>query len=345
MPSTATEPNTPRRRRTRRTHSTVLHWLMVAAIFSAVIVVMFAADLLLHAKGDRGESARPSPSPSPSIDAAGDVTPSPEIAPPIAGPSEPLTAPTAEPDTPPAFGGVPAPEGGKELSAEGENGLPPEGTKSAAGSVVPDNIDEVAVAEGETADIAWFSDAVLIGDSRVDGFRLYSGVRDADYIVRAGMSVYEVAKEKKNISVGGTKYSVYQLLGKKQYAKVYLSIGINELGYYDPEGYAKTYQKIIDKVTELQPDAQIYVMTLIPVNTDACTESKQQSYINNDQIRQYNAALVEMAAEQDVLLVNAAEALAGEDGELLGDMTSDGVHFTRDGYAAWRDYLLCHTGT
>jgi len=123
-----------------------------------------------------------------------------------------------------------------------------------------------------------------------------------------------------------------------------LSIGINELGYYNPKGYAETYEKIIDKVRQLQPKAQIYVMTLIPVNTKACGENNQQSYINNDLICQCNAALVEMVVKKDVLWVNAAEVLAGEDGELLEGMTSDGVHFTKDGYVAWKDYLLCHTG-
>jgi len=298
-----------------------------------VVILVFFADQILHAQASRGpHTAEPGASAAVSAPGVGPADPSPRITPPSARPTESPTAPAAPPSD-----GAPAPEAGKEAT--------PEAAEGTAGSVVPDNIGELAIAEGEAVDSGWFSDAVLIGDSRVDGFRLYSGASEADYIVRAGMSVYEVAGEKQNISVGGVKYSAYQLLGRKQYAKVYLSIGVNELGYYDPKGYADTYEKIIDKVAQLQPDAQIYVMTLIPVNSKACQENNQQSYINNDLILQYNTALVKMAAEKDVLLVNAAEALAGEDGELLEEMTSDGVHFIKDGYVAWKDYLLCHTGT
>jgi len=310
---------------------------MIAAAFSAVVVLVFFADRVFHSRAsNREDTTGPIVSPVASAASVGFTEASPDIASPSAEPSNTVQpTPSADPE--------PTPEATPTPAAESET--PPKTGAVFEGSVVPDNIADIAVAEGETKDSDWFSDAVLIGDSRVDGFRLYSGASEADYIVRAGMSVYEVVKEKQNVSSGGTKYSVYQLLGSKQYAKVYLSIGINELGYYNPKGYADTYEKIIDKVHQLQPDAQIYVMTLIPVNAKACEKSKQSDYINNDLILQYNTALVKMAAEKDVLLVNAAEALAGEDGELLEDMTSDGVHFIKDGYVAWKDYLLCHTGT
>lgn len=352
MPSTVPEQYNPRRRGGRRLKrsSPARRLLTVATGLSVVVILAFFADKFLNGQtAQEPRAARPSSSATAPAAGAGlgasGVTPPADNpaeppAAPLAQPEESPTAPLAQPvaaDEPPDPAGVSVPPSEKEELSWTAN-------ESARG-VVPENIDEIAVAEGKAVDSGWFSDAVLIGDSRVDGFRLYSGASEADYIVRAGMSVYEVDKEKQNISVGGAKHSVYQLLGRKQYAKVYLSIGINELGYYDPKGYAETYKKIIDRVSRLQPDAQIYVMTLIPVNAKVCKENNQRSYINNDLIRQYNTALVEMAAAKDVLLINAAEALAGEDGELLEEMTSDGVHFIKDGYAAWRDYLLCHTGT
>lgn len=339
MPSIVTGPYKPRRLRERRLkRSTARYRLTIAAAFSALVVLAFFAGKVLRTQA-APQPHTVEPGSSAAVPAADAGPADPGITPPSAGPEESPAVPLAQPvaaDGLPVPAGVPVPPSeNEELSWT---------AKGPARGVVPENIDEIAVAEGGAAEGDWFSDAVLIGDSRVDGFRLYSGASGADYIVRAGMSVYEVDKEKRNISVGGAKYSVYQLLGRKQYAKVYLSIGVNELGYYDPEGYAETYEKIIDRVSQLQPDAQIYVMTLIPVNAKVCRENKQRSYINNDLIRQYNTALVEMAVTRDVLLINAAEALAGEDGELLEEMTSDGVHFVKDGYVAWRDYLLCHTG-
>jgi len=253
--------------------------------------------------------------------------------------------PTAQPDAaevrspaPPASPAPPSPTAEPSPSPEVSQKPPPEG------SVVPADINTLAVPQGAARDKDWFSDAVLLGDSRVDGFRMYSGVTQADYIVRTGMSVYEVSEGKQNITVDGAKYSALQILGKKQYAKVYLSMGVNELGYYNPEGYGKAYGKVVDQVRQLQPDAKLYVLTIIPVNAQKCKENKQKDYVNNDMIRQYNAALVEMAKEKEVLLVNAAAALEDETGELPYELASDGVHFKKEGYVLWRDYLLCHTG-
>jgi len=212
------------------------------------------------------------------------------------------------------------------------------------GSVVPAEIDSLTVPQGEARDSGWFSDAVMVGDSRVDGFRIYSGITECDYIVRTGMSVYDVADEKPVVRVGEEKQTVYQVLGQKQYAKVYLSLGVNELGYYDPTTYGKKYSKIIDQVRAIQPDAQVYVMTIIPVNSKVCAENEQKEWINNEWVAKYNAALVSMAVEKGVLLLNPVEALEDSAGELREDLASDGVHFKKAGYELWRDYLLCHTG-
>jgi len=172
---------------------------MIAAIFSAVFLLMFSTDVLLHAQASRGPG-------SPIAASAADAGPVKPITLPAAGPAESTTDPpalSAGADGQPLSSDVPA------LAVEKEP--PREAAEGFAGSVVPDYTDEVAAPEGEAVDTAWFSDAVLIGDSRVDGFRLYNGASEGSYIVRAGMSVYEVVREKQNISVGGAKYSAYQL--------------------------------------------------------------------------------------------------------------------------------------
>lgn len=154
-----------------------------------------------------------------------------------------------------------------------------------------------------------------------------------------------MAQEEEVIRRGEEKISVFAALEEGQYAKVYLSMGVNELGYYNPEGFGETFGKVVDRVRELQPNAAVYVMTVIPVNSEKCREYDQKSYVNNDLVKQYNEALVKMALEKDVYLVNTVEALADETGEVPADLSSDGVHFKKEGYLMWRDYLLCHTGT
>jgi len=174
---------------------------------------------------------------------------------------------------------------------------------------------------------------------------MYSGVTEADYIDFTGMSVYTVASGKKIIRQGEEKLSVLEVLAQKQYEKIYLCLGVNELGYGNPDGYAKTYGEVIDQIRQLEPNATVYVQTIIPVNAEECKSHGQFDYVNNEMIGRYNTALVRMTAEKKVLLIDAAEALTDSNGELPAEISADGVHFQKKGYTIWRDYLLCHTGT
>lgn len=202
------------------------------------------------------------------------------------------------------------------------------------------------VPEGEAADQEeWFSDAVFIGDSRTDGFHLFSGVTpDADFLVHTGVTVYDVMEDKPVIRRGDKKVSILDALAEKQYGKVYISLGVNELGYRAPENFSETYGELIDAIRERQKDALIYVQSIIPVNTAKCKANNQLYYVTNENIAAYNETLSAMAEEKKVRLVNVSEVLVDEDGEAIRDISADGVHFKKDGYILWLSYLTTHTG-
>ena len=199
------------------------------------------------------------------------------------------------------------------------------------------------VAESEAVDDAWFADAVMIGDSRTDGMRLYSGMRAVDFLCYKGLSVFEVMSDKEVIQTADGKKGVLQALGEKQYTKVYISLGVNELGYNYDQGYSDTYNAMVDKVRELQPDADIYLQLLIPVNTQKCAESKQPYYVTNKQIGVYNDIIRTIAVEKQVYLLDVGEIFVDENGEMFYEASFDGVHFHKEGYKQWYEYLKTHT--
>lgn len=200
------------------------------------------------------------------------------------------------------------------------------------------------VPQGDAQELSWFDDAVFVGDSRTVGLQMYSGITGADFLDFTGLSIYKVMDNKPVIRQGEEKISVLDALAQKPYKKVYISLGINELGYFNPDGYAKTYGEFVDAVRQLQPDATLYAQTLIPVNSAACKKHKQANYVNNEGVAQYNTALAQICAEKKIPLVNVSEAIVDETGEPPAELTADGVHFQKEGYILWRDYLLCHTG-
>jgi lysophospholipase L1-like esterase len=189
----------------------------------------------------------------------------------------------------------------------------------------------------------WFSDAVFIGDSRTDGLRLYSGIRDVDFLCYKGLTVFELMDDKAVIDGDGGKLSVFQALERKQYAKVYLMLGVNELGYNNDQGFADAYGAAVDRVRQLQPDAQIYLQSIVPVNQETCQATGQPSYITNEQIAVYNQIIQTVAADRQVYYVDVSEALVDESGTLPADASADGIHFHREGYQTWYAYLKTHT--
>ena len=149
--------------------------------------------------------------------------------------------------------------------------------------------------------------------------------------------------DKKVITIDGAQYTILEALGREQYAKVYISLGINELGYFNDKGFEDTFCELVDLVRELQPDAAIYLQNLPPVNPEKCKAYNQPYYVTNEKVAVYNEILGRVAADKKVVLVDVASALAGSDGTLPADGTSDGVHFTRAWYEKWLEYLMCHT--
>lgn len=221
----------------------------------------------------------------------------------------------------------------------------PEPTQPPAEGETPPGEEVQAPAEQVDSD-AWFSDAVLIGDSRVDGLRLYSGITtEATFLEHTGLTVYEVKDGKKVIRRDGEKISVLDALSGGSYGKVYIALGINELGYFDPTGFAETFGEVVESIQALLPDAKIYIQSLIPVNTAKCKANDAAYYITNEAIASYNEALATYFADKDVYLLGVPEELVDETGELLSEYCADGVHFKRDGYVVWRGYLEAHTGT
>lgn len=275
-----------------------------------ISLVLFATMLISGYVQERFGQDNPVPpsSEQPTVD----VSPSPEVTPQVP------PAVTATPE--------PAPE------------ITPEPTPT------PDLHDYTQpVAQSEPVDDAWFADAVLIGDSRTDGLRLYSGIRGVDFLCYKGLTVSDVMSDKPVIQMADGKIGVLQALAQKQYGKVYLSLGLNELGYNDDPLFRDTYRAVVDKIRELQPDADIYLQMIIPVSTQRCQETNQPAYISNQQVAVYNDMIRAIAAEKRVYLLNVGEIYTDENGELIYELTSDGVHFRKSGYKQWYEYLKAHT--
>lgn len=181
-------------------------------------------------------------------------------------------------------------------------------------------------------DYSMFDNALFIGDSRTEGLQLYSGIKNADFFCAKGMTIDKINAGDTVYFSGGKQVSIYDVLGSKVYNRVYIGLGMNELGMNYIEDYVDEYNKLIAYVKERQPDAVIYVQALIPV-THAKSESHE--YVNNAQIYWYNIHIADIAESNNVIYVNADAPLINENGELIDDATTDGVHMNKEYCQKW----------
>ena len=96
---------------------------------------------------------------------------------------------------------------------------------------------------------------------------------------------------------------------------------------------------MLDNIVSKQPDAEIYIMGITPVSKH---KSTTDSTFTMDRVKLYNEALHKLAGENNCWYVDLCEGLAGSDGYLPADVTSDGVHFNASHYKVWLDYLKTH---
>ena len=198
------------------------------------------------------------------------------------------------------------------------------------------------LAESDQVEDTHFDTAAFLGDSRTEGLQLFGGIRHGDYYWARGMSVFRADDPNYAVfEIDGEMYTMVGVLHQKQYESIYIMIGVNELGY-PAVSYEQGLAKFIDQVLEAQPNAVVYLQILPPVNDDVARANGLANYVNNANINRFNEAIVRIAAEKKVVLLDTAEVYRDENGILPASMASDGCHFNMSGYTPWANYLRTH---
>lgn len=196
------------------------------------------------------------------------------------------------------------------------------------------------VAECEPVENGYFADAAFVGDSRTEGFWLYSGVKQGKLLSAVGLTVFSVDSK---IMTGGSQ-TVLDALRTGHYGKIYLAFGLNELGYIDTNSFVASYCKLIDTIRAAHPEAIIYIQNLIPVNDSQARASGHQGHVNCDRIRLYNEFIAQIAQEKQLPLLDVYSAFSA-DGQLPAEASRDGVHLLPAYCKKQLEYLKHHTVT
>lgn len=212
-------------------------------------------------------------------------------------------------------------------------------TPSPSPTVAPTPDFSQPVPESDPVEENYLDDAVFIGDSRTEGLLLYTGLTNTTGYTYKGLMV-DTAFTKPVINQNGQMVTVMDALRSTQFSKVYIMLGINELGWAYPDLFIEKYKEILDTIREINPNAIIYVQEILPVTQKV---SETHRYITNEKISQYNQMLADMTQEKEVYYLQVSQAVADSQGCLPEDAASDGIHLSPTYCQKWLDYLLCHT--
>ena len=184
----------------------------------------------------------------------------------------------------------------------------------------------------------WFRDAAFIGDSRMKGIMNFAKFEYAADFSHVGLTVADVFT-KPYIETPSGSVTVSEALQGGTYGKIYMMTGLNELGWYDTDKFIEYYGNMVDHAKQTHPEAQIYVIGIMPVGAKATAE---QAHLTNDRVQMFNGLILSMCEAKQVYFVDGFEAVAS-DGRLPDDASPDGVHMEPGYCKMLTDYLLSHT--
>lgn len=186
------------------------------------------------------------------------------------------------------------------------------------------------------SDDAFFDTALLIGDSRTEGLSLYTGLSNLDAYCTKGLNIEKVMSDPVVQLDDGSMVTVIDALNYRHYDNIYISFGLNELGWAYDFLFIEAYQAFIDAIKEAEPDATIYVENILPVSKAL---SEEDAIYNNPKIESYNILLKGMCQEyEDVIYLDVASSVA-VNGVLPEDASTDGRHCNKDYCEKWLNYI------
>ena len=127
----------------------------------------------------------------------------------------------------------------------------------------------------------------------------------------------------------GTR-TVEEIFSEHTFGKVYVALGVNELRITTHYMFYEKYREMLEMIREYQPDALIYIQE--KSSSDRCR--------NNTVICQRNYAISTLANGRDIYYIDMNPYVCDADGDLISDLSGDGIHLKASAYERWDRSLM-----
>ena len=184
------------------------------------------------------------------------------------------------------------------------------------------------------------SDAVFIGDSRTVGMMNSTDKPQATFLCAVGLNI-DTVLESSDIAQGdGTVGTLQQALSQRQFGRVFISFGTNEMGWPYIDTFEEHYTNMVQTIQSYQPNAEIYLIGILPL---AQSQDYDGDAVNNENARTFTASIEKVAGELGVHYLDCSAAVADENGYLPEEASPDGIHMTADYCLYWQNFIIDNT--
>ena len=169
----------------------------------------------------------------------------------------------------------------------------------------------------QPADDNYFSTILFIGDSRSQGMQIATGGYGATFYADRGLAIDGLDKKqflKLTQPDGSTlDVSVIEMLTAVPFTgNIYIWFGLNEVGWPSVDRFAGAYRTSLAALRQACPDANICLMSVLPVARNAIVIGADDAAAANARIRTYNDIIYRLAEEEGVYYLNCYEAFVDE---------------------------------
>lgn len=217
-------------------------------------------------------------------------------------------------------------EGGQEA---GQADRPEDGQKEAAGQEEAQTPTHAPLRLSDD-----FSGVLFIGDSRTVGLSEYGNLGQAEVFASSGMSVFNLFDSQVKMK-DQQKKTLEQVFSERQFDTIFFMLGINEMGY-EYSAIVKGYQKAVDRVRELQPEAVLVLEANLHVTEE---KSSKSPVYNNERIEALNQDIRKMAEAGGDHFIDVNEVFDDGKGNMASQFSSDGAHVLGKYYSVWVDWI------
>lgn len=197
------------------------------------------------------------------------------------------------------------------------------------------NVFYGVMGEFVTASEDYFDNVLFIGDSRMAGVQESGGVDNATIFAFVGASVYNIHSKQAYVNNGYGYMSLKSLLAARQFERVYISLGINEIGCAKGDIVAR-FASIINEVFAASPNACVIIIANIHMTANASANSAEGSNADLDTL---NMMLAGLADGERIFYVDPNELLDDAYGNLNSSYSEDGIHLYSEYSAMYANWL------